>query len=183
MKYCSSCGSEVELKIPEDDNLPRYCCIKCQDIHCQNPKLITGTIPVKEEKILLCKRAIHPRQGLWTLPAGFLENGETIGQGAYRETLEETSTEVKMGNLYTIFNIPQISQIYMLFLAEVLRDDFGQTPESLEVRLFEEDEIPWEELAFPFVPLVLKHYFNDRKNDNFELKIETIERPTKKVNQ
>ena len=86
-----------------------------------------------------------------------------------------------MGNLYTIFNIPQINQIYMLFLAEVLRDDFGQTPESLEVRLFEEDEIPWEELAFPFVPLVLKHYFNDRKNDNFELKIETIERPTKKA--
>ena len=183
MKYCSSCGSEVELKIPEDDNLPRYCCNKCKDIHYQNPKLITGTIPIKDEKILLCKRAIHPRHGLWTLPAGFLENGETIGQGAYRETLEETSTEVKMGNLYTIFNIPQISQIYMLFLAEVLREDFGPTSESLEVRLFEEDEIPWEELAFPFVPLVIKHYLNDRKINNFELKIETIERPTKKASQ
>ena len=181
MKYCSSCGSEVELKIPKDDNLLRYCCTKCEDIHYQNPKLIAGTIPVKEEKILLCRRAIHPRYGLWTLPAGFLENGETIGQGALRETLEETSNEVKMGNLYTIFNIPQISQIYMLFLAEVLQEDFGQTSESLEVRLFEEDEIPWEELAFPFVPLVLKHYLNDRKSGNFELKIETIERPTKKT--
>ena len=163
MKYCSCCGSEVELKIPKDDNLPRYCCTKCDDIHYQNPKLIAGTIPVKEEKILLCRRAIHPRYGLWTLPAGFLENGETIGQGAFRETLEETSTEVKMGNLYTIFNIPQISQIYMLFLAEVLQEDFGQTPESLEVRLFEEDEIPWEELPLQRMLLAPSQCFYSQK--------------------
>ena len=183
MKYCSSCGSKVELKIPQDDHLPRYCCTNCDAIHYQNPKIVTGTVPIMKDRILLCKRAIHPRHGLWTVPAGFLENGETISQGAFRETQEETNTEVKMGNLYTIFNIPQISQIYMLFCAEVLREDFGETSESLEVKLFKEEEIPWKELAFPFVPLVLKHYFEDRKHNKFDLKVETIERPVKKTNQ
>ena len=183
MKYCSSCGSKVELKVPQDDNFPRYCCTNCDAIHYQNPNIVTGTIPIMKDRILLCKRAIHPRPGMWTLPAGFLENGETIGQGAFRETLEETNTEVKMGNLYAIFNIPQISQIYMLFFAEVLREDFGETPESLEVKLFKEEEIPWQELAFPFVPIVLKNYFADRKVNKFDLKVETIERPVKKTNQ
>ena len=179
MKYCSSCGSEVELKVPENDNLPRYCCLKCEEIHYQNPKIVTGTIPIKGERILLCKRAINPRYGLWTLPAGFLENRETLSQGAFRETFEETNTEVKMGKLYAIFNIPQISQIYTLFFAEVLKKDFGETSESLEVKLFKEKEIPWEELAFPFVPIILKHYLEDRKDNQFDLKIETIERPPK----
>ena len=183
MKYCSSCGSKVELKVPQDDHFPRYCCTNCDAIHYQNPNIVTGTIPIMKDRILLCKRAIHPRPGMWTLPAGFLENGETIGQGAFRETLEETNTEVKMGNLYAIFNIPQISQIYMLFFAEVLREDFGKTPESLEVKLFKEEEIPWQELAFPFVPIVLKNYFADRKVNKFDLKVETIERPVKKTNQ
>ena len=183
MKYCSSCGSKVELKVPQDDHFPRYCCTNCDAIHYQNPNIVTGTIPIMKDRILLCKRAIHPRPGMWTLPAGFLENGETLGQGAFRETLEETNTEVKMGNLYAIFNIPQISQIYMLFFAEVLREDFGKTPESLEVKLFKEEEIPWQELAFPFVPIVLKNYFADRKVNKFDLKVETIERPVKKTNQ
>tara|TARA_Y100000590_G_scaffold204587_1_gene232035 strand:+ start:3652 stop:4200 length:549 start_codon:yes stop_codon:yes gene_type:complete len=182
MNYCSSCGSEVELKIPEGDNLPRYCCIVCEEIHYQNPKIVVGTIPIKEEKILLCKRAIDPRHGLWTLPAGFLENSETIEQGAFRETLEETDTEVKMGKLYSIFNIPQISQIYMLFLSKVIEEDFGPTSESLEVKLFSEKEIPWEELAFPFVPLALKRYLSDRKINQYNLNIESIERPVKKAN-
>ena len=183
MKYCSSCGSKVELKVPQDDHFPRYCCTNCDAIHYQNPNIVTGTIPIMKDRVLLCKRAIHPRPGMWTLPAGFLENGETLGQGAFRETLEETNTEVKMGNLYAIFNIPQISQIYMLFFAEVLREDFGKTPESLEVKLFKEEEIPWQELAFPFVPIVLKNYFADRKVNKFDLKVETIERPVKKTNQ
>ena len=134
------------------------------------------------DRVLLCKRAIHPRQGLWTLPAGFLENEETIAQGAFRETLEETNTKVKMGKLYAIFNIPQVSQIYILFFAEVMKEDFGETSESLEVKLFKNEEIPWQKLAFPFVPIVLKHYFEDRKNKQFDLKIETIERPPKKTN-
>ena len=168
MKYCSICGDKVELKIPENDHLPRYCCEGCGEIHYQNPKIVTGTIPIMKGKILLCKRAIDPRQGRWTLPAGFLENRETIEQGAFRETLEETNTKVKMGSLYAIFNIPQVSQIYILFFAEVLREDFGKTSESLEVKLFKEDEIPWKELAFPFVPIILKYYFEDRKNNKFD---------------
>ena len=182
MKYCSICGDRVELKIPENDHLPRYCCEGCGEIHYQNPKIVTGTIPIMKGKILLCKRAIDPRQGRWTLPAGFLENRETIEQGAFRETLEETNTKVKMGSLYAIFNIPQVSQIYILFFAEVLREDFGKTSESLEVKLFKEDEIPWKELAFPFVPIILKYYFEDRKNNKFDLKLETIERPQNRSN-
>tara|TARA_B100001013_G_C24595409_1_gene436575 strand:- start:19 stop:567 length:549 start_codon:yes stop_codon:yes gene_type:complete len=182
MKYCSSCGNQVELKIPKEDTYLRYCCKSCETIHYQNPNVVVGTIPVKDQTILLCRRAIHPRQGLWTLPAGFLENGETIEQGAFRETLEETNTKVKMGALYTIFNIPQVSQVYILFLSEVVTNDFSKTFESLEVQLFKESEIPWDELAFPFVPKVLKHFFKDKKNNTFDLKIETIERPNKKTN-
>ena len=182
MKYCSNCGSEVKLRIPENDSHFRYCCSSCDVIHYQNPNIVVGTIPIKDRSVLLCKRAINPRYGLWTLPAGFLENGETVEEGAFRETLEETNTEVKMGNLYAIFNIPQVSQVYMLFLAEIISDDYCGTNESLEVKLFEKNTIPWNELAFPFVPSVLKYYFNDRKDNSFDLKIETIERPEKKTN-
>jgi len=177
MKYCSKCGNSVEKKIPEDDNRLRDCCSSCGEIHYVNPKVIVGTVPVKDNKILLCKRAIQPRYGLWTLPGGFLENGETIKQGAFRETEEETNTKVEMGHLYAIFNIPQIAQIYMLHLSEVVKDDFKETSESLEVKLFSEEEIPWDQLAFPFVPTILKYYFEDRKKGIFPLRTETIERP------
>ena len=177
MKYCSKCGEQVDLKIPEGDNRARYCCVGCNTIHYQNPNVVVGTVPVKENKILLCKRAINPRYGLWTLPAGFLENGETLEQGAFRETLEETNTEVKIQFLYAIFNIPQIAQVYMLYLAEVMQNNFGPTSESLEVKFFKKEEILWEELAFPFVKNALDHYFNDLKNGKFSLKIEIIERP------
>ena len=176
MKYCSNCGATVEKRIPADDNRLRYCCTSCESIHYLNPKVIVGTVPVKEGKVLLCKRAIKPRYGLWTLPAGFMENEETIEQGAFRETKEETSTQVEMGELYAIFNIPQIHQVYMLHLAKVVNDDFKKTTESLDVGLFSEAEIPWEELAFPFVPKILKYYFQDLKNNDFPLRTETIER-------
>ena len=179
MKYCSNCGNTVEKKIPEDDNRLRHCCVSCGSIHYLNPKVIAGTIPVKEDKILLCKRAIQPRYGLWTQPAGFLENGETIEQGAFRETEEETNTQVKMGHLYAIFDIPQIHQVYMLHLSEVVNEDFKATSESLEVKLFSKEEIPWDDLAFPFVPTVLKHYFEDCKKGSFPLRTQTIERPIK----
>ena len=139
-----------------------------------------GTVPVKENKILLCKRAINPRYGLWTLPAGFLENGETLEQGAFRETLEETNTEVKIQFLYAIFNIPQIAQVYMLYLADVQHNNFKSTDESLEVNLFDQEDIPWDHLAFPFVKITLKKYFQDRESGNFKLQTETIERPSPK---
>ncbi len=182
MKFCSNCGTKVELKVPDLDNLPRHCCPACDTIHYSNPKIITGTVCFRENKVLLCKRAIQPRYGLWTLPAGFMENGETLEEGAFRETLEETGTKVLIKNLYCIFNIPQINQIYMLFLAELINEDYTSTTESLEVNLFSEEEIPWEELAFPFVPKSLKYLFKDVETNEFPLRIETIERPkVKKV--
>ena len=182
MKFCSDCGSKLQKRVPEGDNLERDCCTKCDLIHYSNPKVIVGTVPIKDNKVLLCKRAIQPRYGLWTLPAGFLENGETIEEGAFRETKEETNTEVKMGNLYAIFNIPQINQVYMLHLAEVINEDYSKTSESLEVVFFSESEIPWEELAFPFVPTTLKNYFKDCKKDEYPLTTQIIERPPRKVN-
>ena len=182
MKFCSDCGSKVEKRIPEGDNLERDCCTKCDSIHYSNPRVIVGTVHIKDNKVLLCKRAIQPRYGLWTLPAGFLENGETIEEGAFRETKEETNTEVKMGNLYAIFNIPQINQVYMLHLAEVINEDYGKTSESLEVKFFTESDIPWEELAFPFVPTTLKNYFKDYEKGKYPLTTQIIERPIRKVN-
>lgn len=176
MKYCSVCGSLTEKRIPEGDNRERDCCTGCGFIHYTNPNIIVGTIPVKENSVLLCKRAIEPRYGKWTLPGGFLENGETVSQGAFRETLEETNTEVEMGELYAIFNVPQINQVYMLYLSEVTSDDYSSTTESLEVKFFNEKDIPWEELAFPFVPIVLKKFFSDHKTGDYPLITHTIER-------
>ena len=176
MKYCSECGSETENIIPEGDNRPRDCCKVCNLIHYTNPKIICGTIPCKESSVLLCKRAIEPRYGKWTLPGGFMENGETVSEGAFRETKEETNTEVEMGELYAIFNVPQINQVYMLYLAKVVKDDYAATSESLEVKFFEEDNIPWDDLAFPFVPRVLQNYFLDFKRNDFPLSTHTIER-------
>ena len=176
MNFCYDCGSKLEKRIPDGDNLERDCCTECDSIHYTNPKVIVGTIPTKDNKVLLCKRAIQPRYGLWTLPAGFLENGETIEEGAFRETKEETNTEVKMGNLYAIFNIPQINQVYMLHLAEVIHEDYGKTSERLEVDLFTEKDIPREELAFPFVPTTLKNFFKDSKKGEYPLRTQIIER-------
>ena len=124
----------------------------------------------------MAKRNINPRKGLWTLPAGFMENAETLQDGALRETFEETNTEVEMGELYAIFNVPQINQVYMLYLAKVVQDDYSATTESLEVQFFQEDEIPWKELAFPFVPIVIKKFYLDLKTGEFPLTTHTIER-------
>ena len=176
MKYCAECGSATENKIPEGDNRPRDCCTVCDLIHYTNPKIICGTIPIRAESVLLCKRAIEPRYGKWTSPGGFMENGETVSQGAFRETLEETNTEVEMEELYAIFNVPQINQVYMLYLAKVVADDYSSTSESLDVKFFTENEIPWDDLAFPFVPKVLKSFFSDLKQGDFPLSTHTIER-------
>ena len=141
MNYCSACGSsEISLKIPEGDNRERYVCKNCGTIHYSNPNVVVGTIPYYENKILLCKRGIEPRYGLWTLPAGFLENGESLNDGAKRETKEETRADVEMGMIYSIFNIPQINQIYVIHLAKLKDLSFGSTSESLDVKLFSKNE-------------------------------------------
>lgn len=179
MKFCSECGSSVEFRIPDGDNLPRHVCPACGAIHYQNPKVVVGTIPEWEDKILLCRRAIEPRIGLWTVPAGFMENGETLSEGAARETLEESRAQVNIGDLYSIHNLPHINQVYVLFRARLRSLDFGATSESLECRLFAEHEIPWDEIAFRVVRSALTRYYADRHNGgDYPLHIATLRPPT-----
>jgi len=175
MNFCSNCGARVALRIPEGDSVPRHVCTTCGTIHYQNPKMVVGCIPEWEDRILLCRRAIEPRHGLWTVPAGFMENGETTAQGAARETLEEANARVEVGDLFALYNIPHISQVYMLFRARLLDLEFRAGAESLEVRLLAESEIPWNEIAFATVRNTLTHYFSDRRKGRFDFHMGTIE--------
>jgi len=178
MKFCSACGSaNIVLRIPEGDSLERMVCGECETIHYQNPRVVVGSIPVWEGRILLCKRAIEPRLGLWTLPAGFLENGETVEQGALRETLEEANARVELTGLYTMISLIHVHQIYMMYTGELADLDFGPGPESLEVRLFDESEIPWEALAFRTITRTLRCWFLDRKLGLFRFRSSAIDRP------
>jgi ADP-ribose pyrophosphatase YjhB (NUDIX family) len=177
MKFCSHCGSaDVELRIPPGDSLPRHVCAACGTIHYQNPKIVVGCLPVWESRVLLCKRAIEPRLGRWTLPAGFLENGETLQAGAMRETLEEANARVELLPLYALISLPQIGQVYMMFRARLLDLDFGPGPESLEVELFDEADIPWEEIAFRTIARTLRRFFLDRRLGGFGLHVSALER-------
>lgn len=162
MNFCSNCGAAVKRRIPPGDTLPRYVCDACQTIHYQNPKIVVGCIPRWEDKILLCRRAIEPRLGLWTLPAGFMEKGETTIQAAVRETLEETGAKVAIDALYTLFNLPHIDQVYLFYRSRLLDLNYTPGSESLEVELFNEHDIPWDRLAFRVIHETLKLYFNDR---------------------
>ncbi|MGA8147522.1 MAG: NUDIX hydrolase [Gallionellaceae bacterium] len=169
MKFCSECGAPVEWKQPADDTRPRYVCTICTTIHYQNPKLVIGAIPEWEDgRILLCRRAIEPRLGFWTLPAGFMENGETTAEAAARETLEEANARIMVGELYSMYNLPYINQVHLLFRATLLDLDFFPGQESLAVELVEERDIPWDELAFRPVSFTLRHYFADRKANHFQ---------------
>ncbi|MBO3274894.1 NUDIX hydrolase [Pseudomonas schmalbachii] len=174
MKFCSQCGASVSLRIPSGDNRPRYVCDRCLTVHYQNPRVVAGCLPVWEGRILLCRRAIAPRQGFWTLPAGFMENGETLEQAAARETLEEACARVTDLHLYTVFDLPHISQIYMFFRANLVDLDFSAGEESLEVGLFEESDIPWGELAFPTVGRTLECFFADRIRQDYPVRNEGI---------
>ncbi len=175
MRYCSSCGARVALRVPEGDSLPRHVCLACGVIHYQNPKIVVGCIPEWEDSILLCRRAIEPRHGLWTVPSGFMENAETLGQGAERETLEEANARVRMGNLYAIYDLPHINQVHVLFRAQLLDLDFKPGIESLDVRLFSEEEIPWDKLAFRVIREPLKRYFEERRQGKLGFHMGTIE--------
>jgi len=175
MKFCSACGASVEHRVPPGDSLPRFICATCGIIHYENPKMVVGCIPEWENSILLCRRAIEPRHGLWTVPAGFMENGETTAEGAMRETLEEANAKVEILGLYALFNIPHINQVYMLFRARLLDLDFSAGAETLETKLFDEEQIPWDQIAFVTVRRTLKHYFNDRRAGEFRFHIGTID--------
>lgn len=176
MSYCLNCGTKANLAIPKGDNKQRIVCPNCGYIHYENPKIICGSLVVHEEKVLLCRRAIEPRYGYWTLPAGFMEIGETVAEGAARETLEEAEAVVINQSLYCIYNIPQIGQVYMLHRGELQHGVYGVGEESLESALFAEEAIPWEEIAFNSIQKTLKYFFHDRKTGEFPLHIETIEK-------
>ena len=176
LKHCSNCGTLMDKLVPPGDGRERMVCPACGAIHYENPKVVVGCLPVWEDKLLLCKRAIEPRHGLWTLPAGFLENGETLLAGALRETEEEAHARVEPLDLYTVISLPQINQVYMMFRARLLDLDFGPGSESLEVKLVDEAEIPWESLAFRTITRTLRNYFLDRKQGAFPVRVSSLER-------
>lgn len=163
MNFCSHCGAPLSLRIPAGDTLPRYVCDRCGAIHYQNPKIVVGCIPEWEGEILLCRRAIEPRHGLWTIPAGFMENGETTLQAAARETLEEANARVNVGALYALYNLPHYNQVYLIFLAQLADAGYSPGDESLETRLFKPEDIPWKQIAFQAVHHSLSQFVMERR--------------------
>ena len=176
MKYCSDCGAEISQRIPENDDRPRYVCDRCGITHYENPNMVVGSIPVWEDRILFCRRAIEPRYGLWTLPAGFLENGETVAAGAVRETFEEAGARIVELKPYALYNLTFVNQIYLMFRASLPEPIFSAGDESLEVQLFKQHEVPWKELAFPVIQKTLEDYFSDLKKGSFSFHMDDIVR-------
>lgn len=172
--YCQKCGHETTKKVPLGDSKIRQVCVACGTIHYENPKVICGALVIWENQILLCRRAIEPRYGLWTLPAGYMELAETMAEGAARETFEEAEAYINIEGLYCMYDIPHIGQIYALFKAQLKDGIFGAGPETIETRLFKEEDIPWDSLAFPSVKQTLRHYFKDKLNQHYPLHFETI---------
>jgi len=168
MNFCSNCGGKVSFIIPDGDNRHRHVCASCETIHYENPKIVTGCIAQWQDKILLCKRAIEPRHGLWTLPAGFMENEETNMEGAARETAEEANAEVDNMQLFCVFSIAHINQVYTMYLGDLVGGRASAGEESLDVALLTEDEIPWQEIAFQVINETLKLYFQDKKQGGFK---------------
>lgn len=171
MKFCSHCGSLVSRKLTEGDDRLRFVCSSCNAIHYQNPKVVVGIIPTLGNRILLCRRAIQPRIGYWTLPAGFLECGETTLNGALRETWEEARASVTNEEMYRIIDLPHIDEVQIYYRADLVDECFGPGPESMEVRLFSEDEIPWDDIAFPVVHDLLSEFINDSKERQFPVRV------------
>ncbi|HEY1058621.1 MAG TPA: NUDIX hydrolase [Limnobacter sp.] len=169
MKFCSACASPLQFQVPEGDNRERACCPSCGAIHYVNPKIVVGTIPTFGNQVLLCKRAIEPRYGFWTLPAGFMELNETTHDGALRETLEEAGAKAQLGPLFTMFDVIRAEQVHLFFRAHMDTPEFSAGVESLDVKLFAEEDIPWDELAFKTVSKTLKLFFEDRRKGQFTL--------------
>ncbi len=176
MKYCSHCGASVALRIPPGDNLPRFICERCSTVHYQNPNVVVGCVPVWDDKVLLCKRAIEPRSGYWTIPAGFLENRETLQEAAIRETREEALAAVDLGPLLAVVNVAHASQIHIMFRARLVEERFGAGEETLEAALYGEADIPWPLIAFPSVRFTLERFFSDRSAGVEEVHVTSVAR-------
>jgi len=174
MNFCSHCGHKLTVAIPAGDDRSRFVCPHCEMIHYQNPKLVVGCIPEWQGTILLCKRNIEPRLGFWTLPAGYLENGESARDGAIRETYEEACARVTGLKAYFLADLIPINQLYLMFRCRLVRPEFTSTAESMEVRLFSEAEIPWDHIAFPVIHAVLKSFLNDRARGSFPFRNEQL---------
>jgi ADP-ribose pyrophosphatase YjhB (NUDIX family) len=175
MKYCSNCGVRVTSRIPNGDDRPRFVCDACKTIHYENPKIVVGCIPEVEDRILLCRRAIKPRLGLWTLPAGYLENGETLVEAARREAYEEARARLTELTPYALFDLTFVNQVYVMFRGRLVDHLYGPGTESSQVKLLAEDEIPWDDLAFSSIRETLKCYFMDRKKGTFPLHMADIQ--------
>lgn len=169
IQHCRACGTRVERRIPEDDTRERAVCPACGTVHYENPLNVVGTLPVWEDRVLLCRRNIEPRWGKWTLPAGFQELAETTAEGAVRETDEEAGAHIELQDLFAIFNVARVSQVHFFYRARLLDTVFDPGPESIEVRLFTQTEVPWDELAFNTVKEALRCYFSDRERGVFEV--------------
>ncbi len=170
IKHCRSCGTEVAYRLPPDgDTRERAVCTACETIHYENPLNVVGTVPYWGDKVLLCKRNIEPRWGKWTLPAGFMELGESVAQGAARETVEEAGATFEMEGLLSILSVPRVGQVHLFFLARLTSERFDPGHETIEARLFAEDEIPWDDIAFRTVRETLERYFADRKVGRFNV--------------
>ena len=168
MKFCANCGAAVVQRVPPGDTLARWVCEHCGEIHYQNPKLVIGTVPEHEGKLLLCRRAIEPRYGYWTLPAGFMENDETTAQAALRETLEEAGAAVELQEPFTLISVPRVNQVHLFYRARLRSLDYKPGEETLEIALVEEAKIPWQDIAFRTVAFTLKHWLEDRSRGNYQ---------------
>ena len=162
IRFCPDCGAPVALKVPEGDSRPRFVCTACGHVHYQNPRLVVGCIPEWQGQLLVCRRAIEPRLGYWTIPAGFLENGESLHAGAARETLEEACAQVEMGSPVAIVNVLRSEQVHVMFRARMRDGRHAPGAESLETALVDIEDIPWEDLAFSSVRYALERYLEDR---------------------
>ena len=169
IQHCRVCGAKTEYRVPADDNRERAVCTACGEIHYENPLNVVGTVPVWGDQVLLCRRNIEPRLGMWTLPAGFMELGETTADGALRETIEEASAKVEMQGLFSVLNVVRVGQVHLFYRARMLDTSLNPGPETIEAALFREDEVPWDELAFRTVRQTLEHYFADRKAGSYTL--------------
>ena len=170
IKHCKDCGASVAYRTPDDgDTKSRAICTLCHTVHYENPLNVVGTVPYWGDKILLCKRNIEPRWGKWTLPAGFMELNETVAEGAARETVEESGAQFELEGFFSLVNVARVGQVHMFYRARLLSDVFDPGFETIEARLFAEDEIPWDEIAFRTVKETLERYFSDRRAGQFAI--------------
>ena len=174
IRHCRACGAAARYVVPPDDNRERAVCGACATVHYENPLNVVGTVPVWDDKVLLCRRNIEPRYGLWTLPAGFMELGESTADGAVRETVEEAGAHIVLEELFTLLNVVRVGQVHFFYRARLLDTDFAPGPETIEAQLFDEASVPWDTLAFRTVRETLRHYFDDRRRGGFTLHVGDI---------